>query len=205
MASGQVSSGGFGVDFFNFTPPVTNVPLTMACWVYAPSSNSGFVLALYSGSNYHAIGYSTTTAFARSFVFGDGAFRQATRSGFSFGVWQHLVGVFSATNNRQVYLNGTAGTANTNNQNVGTLNSASTNPAPSSHHIADLSIWDVALTQDEITALSKGFSGSRIRPASLRFHAPFVRARQCVLGTVLTDTGTPSVEPHPLIIGAIAS
>jgi hypothetical protein len=202
MASGLTAA----TDFFNFTIPSLSPPFSIACWVYAPSSSSGFVVRIFNGSNYHGIVYLTTTAIARSFVLGDGTFRQATISGFGFGSWQHLVGVFSATNNRQIYLNGTAGSANTNNQGVGGVTLASTNPAPSSHDIADLSIWNVALTQADITSLAKGFSGSRIRENALLFHAPLVRSRQEMkTGVVLTDTGTPTAQPHPPIIGAIAA
>ena len=194
-------------DFFSFPPPVTGEPFTMSCWVYAPTLGNRFVVRLAGGvSDYHGLLYlSDGTAIARSFRTGDGSFNgQSTTTGFTAATWHHLCGVWSSTSNRQVFLNGSSGAANTTSKSVASLATASV-ATTGVHHIADLSIWNVVLTQAEISSLADGFSGSRIRRGSLLLHAPLIRARREIHGTALTDGGTPTVETHPPIIGAIAA
>jgi hypothetical protein len=195
-------------DYFTFSPPVTGTPFTLSVWVYAPTLNSRFVINMANGESYHSLLYlSDGTAIARSFVSGDGSFNgQSTTSGFTAAAWHHLCGVWTSNANRQIYLNGSSGTANTTTKNVGTLTSASAAASTGVHYIADIGIWNVALTAAEIASLAKGFSASRVRAASLLHYMPLVRARQEVkTGAALTDVGTPTVQTHPPIIGAIAA
>lgn len=194
-------------NYFSFTPPVAAPPFTMSCWVYAPTLNNNFVIRISGGvSDYHGLFYlSDGTAIARSFVTGDSSFDgQSTINGFTAATWHHLCGVWGSVSNRQVFLNGASGTANTTSKSVASGTTASV-ATTGTHYIADLSIWNVALTQDEIMSLAKGFSGSRTRLASLLFHTPLIRARQEIHGITLTDVGIPTIESHPPIIGALAA
>jgi hypothetical protein len=66
--------------------------------------------------------------------------------------------------------------------------------------LAEQAIWNVALTDDEIVALSKGFKPSRIRPQALVFYVPAIRNIQDVLNAVtITNNGTATVTEHPRV------
>jgi hypothetical protein len=200
MAAGLLDS----TNYFVFTPASFDVPLTMSCWLNSATLNTRVIFDVYSGSNYHRLLSNGTSGqiIARSFVFG-GSFRDSTITAQTANTWHHVVGVFTSTTNRQVFVDGTSGTANTQSSNVGSLTVANIIPTfNGGHTLADVCLWDVALTQDEITSLAKGFAGNLIRPASLQFYAPLVRDFKNIKGTLSTG-GTPTVEDHPPILGAI--
>ena len=65
--------------------------------------------------------------------------------------------------------------------------------------LAELAVWNVALTADEIASLAKGFRPHRIRPQSLVFCIPLVRTNQEIRNaTSGTTTGT-AVADHPRV------
>lgn len=64
--------------------------------------------------------------------------------------------------------------------------------------IASVAIYETALSEQELKALSNGFSPDGIRPQSLRFFAPLVRNLIDVKGQTLTNTNT-AVADHPRV------
>lgn len=63
---------------------------------------------------------------------------------------------------------------------------------------AEVAVWSAPLTADEAVSYAKGFKPSRIRPQSLVFYAPLVRAVQDVRkGITLTPVNSPTVADHP--------
>ena len=79
----------------------------------------------------------------------------------------------------------------------------STSSAFSSGQSAELAVWDVVLTADEIASLAKGFRATRVRPNNLVFYIPEVRGRQeLVAGRTLTvASGSETVTDHPRVFG----
>lgn len=66
--------------------------------------------------------------------------------------------------------------------------------------ISDFGVWSAALTDAEVNSLAKGFKPSRIRPQSLVFYAPLVRAAvDLARGITLTPVNGPTVAPHPRV------
>lgn len=66
-------------------------------------------------------------------------------------------------------------------------------------------VWDALLDDDELVSLAKGFSPRRIRPQSLKYYAPLVRALNLPVWTasstpptlsVTTGTAVPSAHPR---------
>lgn len=65
--------------------------------------------------------------------------------------------------------------------------------------LAELAVWNVALTADEIASLAKGFRPQRVRPQSLVFCIPLIRTNQEIRNaTSGTTTGT-TVADHPRV------
>lgn len=191
---------------------VTAVPLTMACWVnpdnttanHAPlavSADTGlerWILQLAGGISGDPV---------RAFAQGGGSLASASSaSGFTANTWQHAAARFSANNNRRAYLNGVGGTANTtsitptgvNRTNIGCNFGSGARAGFHDGEIAEVGIWNVALEDDEIAALYKGFRCSLIRPKNLVFYAPIIRqVDDYARGVSLTTSGAVvSVNPR---------
>ena len=138
----------------------------------------------------------------------DGA---VSSSGAGNDEWHNACGVFAASDDRAAYLDGSSkGTTSVNiaaniggmdEIQIGWFRAIGTGPSP--HVIAEVGVWDVALTDEEIAVLGKGFSCHYIRPQNLIHHMPLVR-RSLDLQGDLTEAGTVLVADHPPIIGAIA-
>jgi hypothetical protein len=66
--------------------------------------------------------------------------------------------------------------------------------------IAEVGIWDAALTQPEIASLADGMTCNKVRPQSLVFYAPLVRDLQDVKGGLtITNNNTATVANHPRV------
>jgi hypothetical protein len=68
-------------------------------------------------------------------------------------------------------------------------------------NLADIALWNVALTAAEVASLAKGFKPTRIRPQSLVFYAPLIRNLQDTRGGLaLTNNNAATVADHPRVI-----
>ena len=129
-----------------------------------------------------------------------------TTTGYSINTWAHGCGVFNASNSRSAFINGGGKGTNTTNITPSGMNRTSigvfraTNRYdPFQGSIAEVGIWNVALTDDEVLALAKGFTPDQIRPQSLIAYLPLVRTNQDVKGTAWTTAGTLTAADHPRI------
>jgi hypothetical protein len=124
----------------------------------------------------------------------------------TLNAYNNGVGVFAAAS-RQATLNNQAGTADT----------AAVNPTDLAFlyisgialaavgnflngQAAEVAVWEVELTADEVASLSKGFKPSRIRPQSLLYYAPLIRdLNEVRSGLALTNTNSATVADHPRV------
>jgi len=198
---------------------VSAVPFTMACWVYSDDLTikqqpiclniqdagpyAGFWLQL-DGS------YAGDPVVARAFHGTSGDAR--TTTGYSANTWHHACAVFSATNARAAYIDGGSKGVNSatvtpivNNTTIGaeygwsgTENVVFT---PTSGKIAEVGIWNVALTDAEVAILAKGVSPRSVRPESLVFYAPLWRDEDedFIGGLSLTAVNAPTIADHPRV------
>jgi hypothetical protein len=194
-------------QYLSANAPASSVPLTIALWTNSTGVNQTLVslctlngverfqITNPSGGNISAItSDGTTTA-------------TASRSGRIAGAWNHAAGVFSATNNRIAYVNGVAGTANTTNVSVSLIDTlivaAVYNTTLQNYHsglIAEVGIWNAALTADEIASLAKGMTCDKIRPQNLVFYAPLVRNLiDQKGGLTITNNNGATVANHPRV------
>ena len=192
--------------------PVPAVPLTLAAWFnsdditigqsilhigVAGTSNNRFTLNAQgdtAGDPVRALTRNTSTVVA------------ATTTGYSANTWHHACGVFSAVDARAAYIDGGSKGTDTNSQtptgiartDVGTLSAVG---SYFSGLIAEAAIWNVALTDDEVAILAKGFSPLFVRPESLIFYVPLIQSadKDIVGGLSLTATNTPTVGAHPRV------
>lgn len=160
--------------------PLTTVPLTLACW-FKPASVAG-------GTNKSLVSLDDGAAneFLLRSVASGGAVAAVANTGISTtagtqsnGVWGHAAAVFASSTSRTSYLNGVAATVDTTNvtpsgingTHVGRLWAAS---QFADGDIAEVAIWNVALSAADMAALALGISPSMIRPDALVFYAPLI-------------------------------
>jgi hypothetical protein len=196
------------------TAPVTAVPLTLACWFNPDRLTQSETLLGLSDSS---------ASFARiqfrGDVAGDHLWAQTEASGGSNDaaigsgsvqqdVWQHACAVFASNTSRAVYLNGTGKGTNATNLSMATLakltagiTTLGSDSTPFDGTLAELAVWSVALTDDEVLSLARGIEAPNVRPAALEFYAPIVRElTDRFAGLTLTASGG-SVLEHPRILG----
>ncbi len=199
---------------FTTSVPVSTMPLSICAWFYPDSLNGYHILASLS----HGTGGATFSLDARGGDAGDPVaasdFRNnvyrsaATTVPYVTGQWQHGAAVFTSNTSRTVYLDGgnsvtttTAGggTSPTFNK-VGICAYFNATGTPSGYldgRIAEVGIWNAALTAAEIASLAKGMTCDKVRPQSLVFYAPLIRNLQDVKGGLtITNNNAATVAAH---------
>jgi hypothetical protein len=196
--------------------PVATAPFTMACWfrktseassekelvgISDPSSNHCFLLGAGDGSS--------RVVFCAAYT--GSSWEAATSSTvFSPNVWNHAAAVFVADNCRHVYLNGGGkGTGSLSAHPLG-LNATAigcvliaTPTEKFAGDIAEVAIWNAALTDDEIAVLAKGASPLCLwhRLPNLVVYQDIIRPlNRLGIGPAMTAVEGTSVVAHPRMI-----
>lgn len=201
------------------TAYTVSYPFTVASWVYVEGDthddNGVFACVDYtngSAGNWHTLRIKQTTRVveSRSWAGGTTAFA-ASSAGLSLNTWSHVCGVWTNATTRAAYLNGgNKGSPGSGDQSPSGLErtysggyerSATGFTDLLNGSLAEFAIWNVALTDDEVASLAKGFSSLLIRPASLVRYRPFIRdSRDLKSNGTLTVSGTTVVSHVPKII-----
>jgi hypothetical protein len=180
--------------------PVTGMPLTLSGWIKINNfgADDHNVLALSTASNLTSYGIVMRTA-------GTARARQSNQSGIamaattstsitSTGVWVHVAGVFASAIDRAVYLNG--GGKGTNTTDPGgsstALNTTSFGARAVNNtfdqfvngYLKDLAVWNAALTDNEVAALSNGVSPLHVRSNALVEYIPIVGRGNMEMGEI---------------------
>jgi hypothetical protein len=191
--------------------PVTAVPLTMACWFnhdllqdaslcsVSNIGGAGTWFGLFTGL--------TGVVFASTTSSGNQA-NAITTATYTTGSWNHCCGVFSAINSRTIYLNGGNAVTNTTSRTpsnvaetiIGSRRAGGIFGSYFNGKIAEVGIWNAALTANEIASLAKGMTCDKIRPQSLVFYSPLVRDlidQKAALA--ITNNNGATVTQHPRV------
>lgn len=191
------------------TSPVTAVPFTISCWFNADTLIGNLVnVTNSSGSNAFRLVLLSTGSIRANSVNNNIGVQSDTTTTCTTGTWNHACGVYASSTSRTAYLNGTAATTNTTSStpgditriNIGSRRNNSLNDLFIDARLAEVGIWNAALTSAEITGLSKGVSCGLIRPQSLVFYAPLIRDLKDISKTSLPLTNTTAIivaNTHP--------
>ena len=194
--------------------PASGSPLTIAAWVRmtaASSTSRAVAVGVNGGTHRNQISITTQFAQIQAVSVGPSGTGSSIFQGNDIVVANALVhgcAVFESQSSRLAYLNGSAGTQNT--TNVGSQNTADTITVGAGwattigvYHtgdIAEVGIWNVALTAAEIASLAKGFACDRVRPQSLVFYSPLIRDLVDLRGgRAITNNNTATVSTHPRV------
>lgn len=198
------------------TSPVSGMPLTISAWFNTPLiSAQGQIVSVNLGleADFAMLIRSSGGIRARQTEASGAQDSSTSGSIVVVDTWNHGVAVFSSTTSRTVYLNNVAGT-------VGTVSVATSTPTKVligarysagvkaeffNGKIAEVGIWNVALTAAEIAILSLGVSPLFIRPQNLVSYVPLIGRTSPEIdykGTGLTLTGTATAD-HPRVYQAV--
>jgi len=187
--------------------PVSSLPCTLACWFRATNTSlNNALVTLDSGATSRITITNNGTAsprravqattFNSSSVFGRVAFNNES---YAADTWYHAAGVFETSTTLNAYFNGNAGTTDTtdgvsvsgiNKILIGARTASGTIGQYHGGQIAEVGIWNVALTADEIASLAKGMTCDKVRPQSLVFYAPLVRDLVVLTGGLAIPNNT---------------
>jgi len=121
---------------------------------------------------------------------------------------QHACGVFTSNTSRTVFLNGGNSATNTNTIAPSGVNAIDIGFRPNAGvagllfdgKLAEVGIWNTALTAAEIASLAKGMTCDKIRPQNLVFYAPLVRdIADQKGGLTITNNNGATVANHPRV------
>ena len=157
--------------------PVTTYPITLACWFNVDNiTNNYFTMALSEASGNVFAGIQLRGGAAgdkaAALVFDGGASIAISDVAYVAGVWNFVCCRFASTTSRSCILNeGTVGTNVTERSpstpdeyTVGRASSG--NPQFMEGHIAEPTVWDVILTDDEALGMARGVHLRKVRPLS---------------------------------------
>jgi hypothetical protein len=201
-ASSQYIEGGAAA--------VTDEPVTFSALVYpkSPTAN-GIVMSIgtASATDRWQLNHASGQVQAWTVTTVTSATANAA-STYTNDVWSQFGGIVSTDSSRQAFLNGVGGTANTTTLAIAQTLARTVIGARmaisygtfASARIAEVAVWNVALTGAEMASLSKGFKPTRIRPQSLKFYAPLLRNLQDLQTAMsLTNNNTATVVNHPRV------
>lgn len=202
-------------QYFSSTssPMATAATITMSLWQNVTGSATGALASLQNSTGAHASGmYNLNNNSSRGYHANSTTNGQPVATGtLSANVWHHYCFKNSSATSRDMFRDG--GNKGSNATNVtapdttrlivgASWDSSNNIVSLLNGRIAELAIWNVALTDDEIASLAKGFRATRIRPQSLVYYAPLVRETIDERGAIaLTATNGPTVYEHPRRVG----
>jgi hypothetical protein len=192
---------------------VADVPMTFACY-FKPSGLTGTailvgIFATNDDGHYlifrGATGGDPLGAVSNDQGVANGEASTGTSS-IAAGTWYHGAAVYTSSTSRAVFLNGAKFTNSTSatpsgfgKTSIGVFAGAS-DISFFAGDIAEVGIWNVALDDENITALAAGFPPIAVRPTALVFYVPLWREVFDYVGRVtLTNNSTTEANDHPRI------
>lgn len=201
---------------------VTPYPFTLAAWFKADSlpgeTEYPTIVSISDGDASHYCSIFIDGANSRyigmdAYEEGSYACARTTAAPTSTGVWYHAAGVSAGAAERYAYLNGGNVGSNAVGRSptgvdttaVGAVYVSGVN-FPFDGKIAEVGIWNVALTAGEIAILAAGYCPLFVRPGNLICYLPLVQdADEDVVGGLsFSAVATPTVDSHPRIIYPIS-
>mgnify|MGYP002787994980 CR=1 FL=1 len=167
--------------------PISNFPLTLSAWFYSTSLTADQCLVsvgnILETSRFCAIvlaGAVPADPF-RAYRFGTTARTVSSATAYPINQWGHAAGIFDSSFH-QGFLNGVPTPVNTDAATASNWNNYKISELTRSTlgnnvvgKVAEVAIWNVMLTQQEIRSLSLGLCPLKIRPQSLVSYVPLLR------------------------------
>ncbi|KKM87088.1 hypothetical protein LCGC14_1272450 [marine sediment metagenome] len=204
----------------NSNASVSAAPLTLACWFKSDDLSVQKVLVSICNRvgdlDYFSLRAAST---ASGQIIRANARRDTTGSAisadqYSNNTWHHAGGVFQSTTARYAYLDGVPGNVEATNVTPAGISETGIGCLYRSNivfymsgRIAELGIWNINLSTEEMEALAKGVSPLLVRPKYLVAYYPLFKDNASSMwndrvgGYHMAEDSTPAASPdHPYII-----
>jgi hypothetical protein len=192
------------------TAAITAYPHTFAAWIRVPSPSTTQVIMGVGDKDatgdYSFIYLGASAIRAQSSTSAGGAVTASSSGTVSANVWTHAAGVFTANNSRAAFRDGANKGTNTSARTPAGLDrtvlGSTITSAPGFYFggdMAEVGIWNVALTDNEIAMLASGVSPLRVHRSALVRYWPLLQyggdtPDYSGNGGTLTDTNTVGVS-----------
>lgn len=198
---------------------IADYPFTMACWIYPDVVNiEQAPMALIDKDSVNSYFcdlhvYPNGTCGLR--VFNGSQYEETTPTGaISANAWTHLCGVYSSSTSRSAFKNGGGKTTGTATATLGNLDRVTIGAMlfqgqsilqPYNGKVAEVAVWNVALSDAEVAILALGVSPRLVRPVSLKLYYPLVRDIVDNRESTSPTTLNTSVFDHPRVLYSFGS
>lgn len=185
-------------------------PLTISFDFYAPTAAAQTMVSVGPPDNEN-LGYLVRLSTGNRVVASkNNNIQPVTTATYTANTWTRVTAVFASDTSRSLYL-GTTAINNTTNivdatgtpftsMAIGRRHVIGSTPQYFTGRIAELGIWDAALTADEVRSLNQSASAKIVRPSSLIFYAPLIRDLQDLRGGLaITNNNGATVQDHPRV------
>ena len=190
--------------------PAIVYPITIACWFKSNLAASTCPISINANTSRSRINIfilNTGAVNAGLSNAGGTAASTTTTTTAAANTWNHAAGVYTSATSRTAYLNGGGSTTNTTNIAISDFAQIGIGARYSlawggfyNGEVAEVGVWNAALTAAEIASLAKGMSCDKVRPQSLVFYAPLVRdLNDQKGGLAITNNNSATVANHPRI------
>lgn len=188
--------------------PASGSPMTISIWAKPTASNTAAISVGVSGGTHRNQLTVAGSNFWSATQVGSTTTANANGTSAAINNTRNICGVFNSSTSRNIYVDGVLEGSNT--QNIGTQNAADSiiigsryNTTLGSYYsgwIAEVGIWNAALTAAEVASLAKGMACDKIRLQNLVFYAPLVRDLvDQKNGRAITNNNSATVANHPRI------
>lgn len=199
----------------NTTIPFSAAPATIAAWVYKTSTAIGGVAGVTKNSNNATfrVYVDASSKVVATHYNGTTVGAAVTTASVSTNTWTHVAAVFNTTASRSAFLNGANKVTNTTSVTgaltfdrtlLGALGNTSSVGSPLAGYLAEVAMWDIALSDADIAVLATGVSPLAMHPEAIVAYWPLVGGNSpetnVVSTATLTITGSLSAAAHPRII-----
>jgi hypothetical protein len=200
-------------QYLSCNAPVTAPPLTMVCWsrMTTFSARAFFSIGQTNASSRHQMQINNSSTVILNSLWNNGLLGIETRKNslspaISSNEWVHFAGTIQSNADRKLYVRGILEASTTGTDSVATPYQTFTvgsRVGPGGYadaDIAEVGIWNAALTAEEVASLAKGMTCDKVRPQNLVFYAPLVRDLQDQKGGLtITNNNSATVANHPRV------
>lgn len=198
------------------TSAPTTYPVTISAWFNSYSTNANQVIAglFQSDARRLLVYYSPSRTVIVDAIDNGGATPALATSTTTAATntWNHILAIWDSATSRRVYLNGAGSATNSTSKTtsglttlaVGARNNSGTWGLHFNGVLAEVAVWNVALTAAELVSLNSGASALEVRPESRVHYSPLIgqeaNSEWDYQGSQLGLTNTPAPSAlHPRI------
>ena len=189
----------------------SGAPLTVSVWFYCDSIAASRTMIGFGStgttSEFYSLDVTSGGVIRTRSATAGGTSNAQTTATITLNTWMHAAGRWNATNSRDAFLSGGNKVNNTGNRTPGTWNrteigrrGTNTNNDPFSGRLAEIGVWNAALSDDEIAALALGYSPFLFKPENLVMYVPLLGylspEPDLVSGNTFTINGTVAQADH---------